>query len=114
MSFSDCRHSAPIPAKKSPRAKRCFSGIPESWVIAEIAKRNALSGSPAELYFWRTRAQSEVDLVVKQGDSLRAFEVKWSPRRTSGRAFRDAYGVDVETISSDNPLTAEVAGIIAD
>lgn len=85
----------------------------ENWVIAEIAKRNALLGSPAELYFWRTRAQSEVDLVVKQGDSLRAFEVKWSPRRTSGRAFRDAYGVEVETISPDNPLAAEVAGVIA-
>ena len=38
----------------------------ENWVIAEVAKHNALLGSPAELFFWRTRAQSEVDLVVKQ------------------------------------------------
>jgi len=85
----------------------------ENWVIAEIAKRNALLGSPAELYFWRTRAQSEVDLVVKQGDCLRAFEVKWSPRRISSRAFRDAYGVEVETISPDNPLAVEAAGVNA-
>ncbi|MEI8078781.1 MAG: DUF4143 domain-containing protein, partial [bacterium] len=70
------------------------------------AKRNALLGSPAELFFWRTRAQSEVDLVVKQGTSLRAFEIKWSPRRVAGRAFRDAYGVAVETIYSDNPFAA--------
>ncbi len=49
--------------------------------IAEIAKRNLLLGSPAELFFWRTRAQSEVDMVVKQGSVLRAFEIKWSPRR---------------------------------
>lgn len=82
----------------------------ENWVIAEVAKRNALLGSPAELYFWRTRSQSEVDLVVKQGDRLRAFEIKWSPRRTSGRAFRDAYDVEVETISPDNPLAVEQAG----
>jgi hypothetical protein len=82
----------------------------ENWVIAEVAKRNALLGSPAELFFWRTRSQSEVDLVVKQGDRLRAFEVKWSPRRTSSRVFRDAYGVDVETISPDNPLAVERAG----
>ena len=80
----------------------------ENWVIAEVAKRNALLGSPAELFFWRTRAQSEVDLVVKQGDALRAFEIKWSPRRVSGRAFRDAYGVDVEPIGPDDPFVPDI------
>jgi uncharacterized protein len=80
----------------------------ENWVIAEVAKRNALLGSPAELFFWRTRAQSEVDLVVKQGSDLRAFEVKWSPGRVSGRAFRDAYGVEVEPIQSENPFAADI------
>ena len=79
----------------------------ENWVIAEFAKRNALLGSPADLFFWRTRSQSEVDLVVKQGENLRAIEVKWSPRKTSGRAFRDAYGVEVESIRPDNPLATE-------
>ncbi|MFA5203810.1 MAG: ATP-binding protein [Lentisphaeria bacterium] len=78
----------------------------ENWVIAEVAKHNALLGSPAELFFWRTRAQSEVDLVVKQGTGLRAFEIKWSPRRLAARAFRDAYGVEVEPIYSDNPFAA--------
>jgi len=80
----------------------------ENWVIAEAAKTNALLGSPAELFFWRTRAQSEVDLVVKQGANLRAFEIKWSPRRVAGRAFRDAYGVEVEPIRPANPFTPEI------
>ncbi|MEI6783188.1 MAG: ATP-binding protein [Verrucomicrobiota bacterium] len=80
----------------------------ENWVIAEVAKRNALLGSPAELFFWRTRAQSEVDLVVKQGSSLRAFEIKLSGGRVSGRAFRDAYGVEVEPIRSDNPFAVDI------
>ena len=80
----------------------------ENWVIAEVAKRNALIGSPAELFFWRTRAQSEVDLVVKETNRVRAFQIKWSPRRVSGRAFRDAYGVDVESIQSDNPFAADI------
>ena len=62
----------------------------ENWAIAQVAKHNALLGSPAELFFWRTRAQSEVDLMVKEADRLRAFEVKWSPGRVSGRAFHDA------------------------
>jgi predicted AAA+ superfamily ATPase len=79
-------------------------------VIAEVAKRNALLGSPAELFFWRTRAQSAVDLVVKQDSRLRAFEVKWSPRRHSGRAFHDAYGVEIQTIRADNPFGTDVFG----
>ena len=56
----------------------------ENWVIAEVAKRNALLGAPAELFFWRTRAQSEVDLVVKHGSRLRAFEIKWSAQWAGG------------------------------
>jgi len=80
----------------------------EGWAIAEVAKQNVLLGSPAELFFWRTRAQSEVDLVARQGDSLRAFEIKWSPRRISGRAFRDAYGVDVEPIRPGDPFATEI------
>jgi predicted AAA+ superfamily ATPase len=76
----------------------------ENWVIAEIAKRNALLGSPAELFFWRTRGQSEVDLVVKQAGILQAFEIKWSPRRVSGKAFREAYGVEVQCIHAEDPF----------
>ncbi len=96
----------------------------ENWVIAEAAKQNAMLGCPVELFFWRTRSQSEVDLVVKHEQSLRAFEIKWasgppffhpsgsspskqlypSPDPRHCRAFRNAYGVDVETIRPDNPF----------
>ena len=76
----------------------------ENWAIAEVAKRNALLGVPGELYFWRSRAQSEVDLVVRTGDRLRAFEIKWKRRRPAGRAFRAMYGVDVETLDPGNPF----------
>ena len=76
----------------------------ENWVIAEVAKRNALLGSPAQLYFWRNRAQSEVDLVVKEESRLRAFEIKWTRGRIAWRAFREAYGTEVETIHPENPF----------
>ena len=80
----------------------------ENWVIAEVAKRNALLGAPAELFFWRSRGQSEVDLVVKQDGLLRAFEIKWSAQRVRGRAFRGAYGVNVEMICPDNPFVTDI------
>lgn len=82
----------------------------ENWVVAEVAKRNVLLGSPAQLYFWRTRGQSEVDLVIKDATALRGFEVKWSARRVSARAFRDAYHVDVLGLDSTDPFVANLVG----
>jgi predicted AAA+ superfamily ATPase len=79
----------------------------ENWVIAEMAKRNALQGSPCELFFWRSRTQAEVDLVVKAEAGLRAFEIKWNPRRAGSIAFRSAYGVNVESIGPANPFVAD-------
>lgn len=77
----------------------------ENWVIAEIAKHNQLRGCPCELFFWRSRAQSEIDLIVKTGEHLRAFEIKWQAKRTrANRAFKSNYGVDTEFITSENPF----------
>jgi uncharacterized protein len=80
----------------------------ESWCVAEIAKYNMLAGSPVELYFWRTKAQSEVDLVIKNGDDLRAFEIKWGRKPKISRAFLSAYGVKTEKLTPDNPLVTDV------
>ena len=80
----------------------------ENWAIAEVAKRNALLGFPAKLYFWRSRAQSEVDLVVQTSDGLHAFEMKWNSRKTVGRAFLAAHGVAVEPVGPHNPFVADV------
>ncbi|MEW6221666.1 MAG: DUF4143 domain-containing protein [Thermodesulfobacteriota bacterium] len=78
----------------------------ENWVIAEVAKQNLLLGSPCDLYFWRSRTQAEADLVVRSEEGLRAFDIKWRPRRASGKAFCAAYGVDVEVLGPDDPFVA--------
>jgi predicted AAA+ superfamily ATPase len=79
----------------------------ENWVIAEAAKHNRLRGAASELFFWRSRAQSEVDLVVRTGGSLSAFEVKWRSRRPAGRAFQARHGIAVQSINSENPFIGE-------
>ena len=81
----------------------------ESWVVAEVAKRNLLQGNTSELFFWRSRAQSEVDLVVKTGDSLQAFEIKWRRSRSALRAFSDQYRVDVQVMDSTDPFVGHRA-----
>lgn len=77
----------------------------ENWVVAEAAKENIQMETKRSLYFWRSRAGSEVDLVVKDGEKFKAFEIKWSPRqKAKTRAFKDRYGVDVEVITSHFPV----------
>ncbi|MFC1653088.1 ATP-binding protein [Planctomycetota bacterium] len=79
----------------------------ENWVIAEVAKHNHLQGCPTELFFWRSRAQSEVDLIIKTGNHLRAVEIKWQRKRARpNRAFQTAYAVNVDFATPDDPFIA--------
>jgi hypothetical protein len=80
----------------------------ENWVIAEVAKHNLLRGGASDLFFWRTRAQSEVDLVIKTGDRIRAFEVKWQRRSPVSRAFSARYGVAVQLVAADSPFVGSL------
>ncbi|MCX6906142.1 MAG: hypothetical protein NTW03_22215 [Verrucomicrobia bacterium] len=49
-----------------------------------------------------------MDLVVEAESGLRAFEIKWKPRRAGSAAFRSAYQVNVEPIGPENPFVAEL------
>lgn len=78
----------------------------ENWVIAEFAKYNALCGNTSDLYFWRSRDGAEVDLIIKSGEQLQAFEIKWSSRKTAGtNAFTSRYKVTPRIITRDNFLS---------
>lgn len=79
----------------------------ENWAIAEVAKLNMLRGNSCELFFWRSRSQSEADLVVKTGNSLMAYEFKWRKKGSASRAFRDMYGVDVKILDATDPFIAQ-------
>jgi uncharacterized protein len=79
----------------------------ENVVIAEFVKYNALMGSPSTLYFWRTKDQSEVDLIVETDGALAAYEIKWrapTGSRVPGRAFTSAYAAPVNVLHSGNAL----------
>ena len=47
-------------------------------MISERVKRNAYSGSYANLYFWRTHDQKEIDLIEEEDGMLRTYEFKWN------------------------------------
>jgi len=76
----------------------------ENWIVAEFAKQNMLAGQIKNLYFWRSRTGSEVDLVVKEGEKISAYEIKWKDKKAASRAFTAKYGVAVKTITGAHPL----------
>ena len=76
----------------------------ENWVVAEFVKHNLLFGRKKNLYFWRSRAKSEVDLIVKEGEKISAYEIKWKKQNINKRAFENQYKVNVQIINSGNPL----------
>ena len=52
----------------------------ENFMISERVKRNAYTDSYANLYFWRTHDQKEIDLIEEEDGQLRTYEFKWNPR----------------------------------
>ncbi len=65
----------------------------ENLMVSERLKRNSYSGSYAQLFFWRTLAQQEIDLIEEQDGMLHTFEFKWNGKARSSqpKAFADSY-----------------------
>ena len=78
----------------------------ENWVVAEFAKENMLSGMEKKLYFWRSRAGGEVDLVVKNSEgTMAAYEIKWGNKKiTTPRLFKEKYSTQAKLIDRSHLL----------
>jgi len=65
----------------------------ENLMVSERIKRNAYSGSYAQLYFWRTHDQKEIDLIEDQDGVLSTYEFKYNPktRATLPNGFAENY-----------------------
>lgn len=53
----------------------------ENFMVMERRKFLAYLPEYANLYFWRTYDQQEIDLVEERGDGLVGYEFKWSPKK---------------------------------
>jgi len=78
----------------APLALRTDTGaLWENLMVSERVKHNAWSGSFAQLYFWRTHDQKEIDLVEEEDGVLSTFECKWNAEAKAAqpKLFRDTY-----------------------
>ncbi|MBQ0119345.1 MAG: DUF4143 domain-containing protein [Bacteroidales bacterium] len=77
----------------------------ENLMLSERIKHNTYSGRFAQIYFWRTHAQSEIDFIEIEDGVMSAFEFKFNPKKTPNapKAFRDTYpNASFEVITPDN------------
>lgn len=54
----------------------------ENWAVAEIKSLVETFLPGIQLWFWRTQAGGEVDLIIEAGRRLLPIEIKWSSRPT--------------------------------
>lgn len=54
----------------------------ENLMVSERIKRNAYNDSYAQLFFWRTHSQNEIDLIEIEDGKMQAYEFKWNMRKT--------------------------------
>ncbi len=77
----------------------------ENLMVSERVKRNAYSGNYAQLFFWRTHEQQEIDLIEEEDGMLRTYEFKWNgkARCRQPNAFANSYpGSTYEVITPQN------------
>lgn len=53
----------------------------ENFMVMERVKHLTYTSEIANLYFWRTYSQQEIDLVEERGNRLSGFKFKWSPKK---------------------------------
>jgi predicted AAA+ superfamily ATPase len=62
----------------------------ENFIIVEILKQNNYLDQNYNLYYWRTKRGSEVDLVLEQKNEIIGVEIKYQ-KKTKSRAFSNRY-----------------------
>ena len=65
----------------------------ENLMVSERVKRNSYLANYAQLYFWRTHEQNEIDLIEDLDGTLQTYEFKWNPKAKASqpKAFAKAY-----------------------
>jgi predicted AAA+ superfamily ATPase len=76
----------------------------ENFCIAERIKRNSFIGHRANLYFWRTYDQREIDYIEEYGGAFHAYEFKYgaAAKIKPPKLFLETYPSEFAVINRDN------------
>lgn len=88
-----------------PEFRTDMGALWENFLVSERLKQNIYKGTYAQMYFWRTQAQQEIDYIEECDGQLSTFEFKWNPKTkaTFPKTFNEAYpGSTFEIITPEN------------
>jgi len=76
----------------------------ENFCIAERMKSNSHSSKKANIYFWRTYDQKEIDYVEETAGKITGYELKYSEKQKFKIpiGFTDAYNAEVYKVDKSN------------
>jgi predicted AAA+ superfamily ATPase len=85
-------------------ARNDIGALWENFCIVERMKRNSFIGQYANLYFWRTYDQQEIDYIEEYDGVLHAYEFKYSPKAKvkTPRLFLETYPSEFNVVHKDN------------
>lgn len=84
----------------------------ENLMISERVKRNSYRQNYAQMYFWRTQQQQEIDMIEERDGQLSTYEFKWNENRTAKipATFQKEYANSIFTVVNRNNYTEFLKG----
>ncbi len=78
----------------------------ENFCVAEILKTNAYSNKHANLYFWRTYDQAEIDLIEEYDGAYDIWEFKWNSKKKVRfpKSFEETYEIRSKNVLAPEKL----------
>ncbi|MBU4480024.1 ATP-binding protein [Patescibacteria group bacterium] len=78
----------------------------ENFIFMELYKQSIIKDSADNYYFWRTHTGVEIDIIKESHGKIKAFECKWSNKKTKApKLWEETYpDTEFEVITKDNYL----------
>jgi len=75
----------------------------ENFLVSERRKQNLYKDTFANMYFWRTKQQQEIDFIEDINGEIHAYEFKWKNKKTKfPKKFIDTYNAKGVVIDKNN------------
>ncbi len=79
---------------RQPELRQDVGALWENFVVSERLKRHRYNRDFANMWFWRSTQQKEIDVIEEENGQLSAFEIKWNPGKKNVKLpnqFAEAY-----------------------
>lgn len=92
----------------TPDSRNDMGQLFENFIIIEKLKQITYKRDNTQMYFWRTKQQHEIDMILVKDNHIKGFEIKWNKQKiktASVNAFKSAYKKStVSILNSENFL----------